>query len=204
MTRMLLWEIDATAGADSAWVSVEGDALTAEGRIAALLPHPFWLTYRLETAARFVTVAMDVEARWGDGSTSLVLRNEAGRWTANGTERADLAGAEDVDLAACPLTNVMPIRRYGLHREPGAHEFLMAFIEVPALRVVPNRQRYSHVRDLPDGGAVVRYESGSFRSDLTVDEEGFVEDYPQLGRRVTPRQAVDGIRAAGPGSSRPG
>ena len=80
----------------------------------------------------------------------------------------------------------------------------MAFIEVPALRVVPSRQRYTHVGRRDDGVAVVRYESGSFRSELTIDADGLVIDYPQLGRRMSRTGVAPGIRAAGPGSVRPG
>jgi hypothetical protein len=61
----------------------------------------------------------------------------------------------------------------------------MAFIQVPTLEVTPNRQRYTFLRRV-DAGAKVRYASGSFRSDLTIDEDGFVLDYPQLGRRFAP------------------
>jgi hypothetical protein len=73
--RMFLWEIDETAGADSAWVWLEEDRLRAEGRVAALLPHPHWVTYRLETRDRFVTARMEVEAHSADGSATLDLRN---------------------------------------------------------------------------------------------------------------------------------
>lgn len=33
-------------------------------------------------------------------------------------------------------------------------------------------------------GAIVRYPSGAFQSDLTIDADGFVVEYPQLGRRI--------------------
>ena len=35
----------------------------------------------------------------------------------------------------------------------------------------------------PLGGNRIRYESDSFRADLTVDDQGFVLDYPGLARR---------------------
>jgi len=34
------------------------------------------------------------------------------------------------------------------------------------------------------GAALVQYRSGSFESELTIDAEGFVVDYPRLGRRL--------------------
>ena len=201
--RMLLWSIDEIAGFDTAWASIDGECLTAEGQQSGLMPMPYWVRYRLETDARFVTTRMTIESRWETGAATLDLRREDGRWSDDGERRPDLDEALDVDLAGCPLTNAMPILRHGLHRGQGDHAFLMAFIEVPNLRVVPSRQRYTHIRMLTGGGAVVRYRSGSFQSDLTIDADGFVVDYPKLGRRLEPRPSEPGVRAAGPGSARP-
>ena len=200
---MLLWEIDETAGFDTAWASVSDGRLHADGRSSGLRPEPYWVSYRLETAAEYATQLMVVTARWIGGSATMELRRDGGRWTVNGEDRPDLADALDCDLAACPLTNTMPILRHDLHRRTGDHDFLMAFIEVPSLRVLPSRQRYVHQRLLPGGGAVVRYASGSFSSDLVIDADGFVAEYPQLGRRVQAADLPSGIRASGPGSSRP-
>ena len=184
--RLLVWEIDETAGFDSAWATIDGSRLRAEGRAVGLRPRPTWIDYRLETGNGFVTRAMDVQARWDGGAASLRLRNDGGAWSVNGESRPDLDGALDCDLMACPLTNTMPILRHGLHREPGEHELLMAFIAIPTLEVTPNRQRYTFLRRLPDAGGEVRYASDGFRSDLTIDGDGFVVDYPQLGRRIKP------------------
>jgi hypothetical protein len=78
----------------------------------------------------------------------------------------------------------MPVLRYRLHREPGRHDLVMAWVRLPELVVVRSGQRYEHVRRNADATAVVRYTSGSFTADLTVDEAGFVVDYPQLAHRV--------------------
>lgn len=188
LDRFLAWEIEATAGFDSAWVSLDGRRLVAEGRTAGQLPTPYWTAYRLDTGDDFVTASMHVESRWREGATSLDLRRDpSGGWTVNGAPRPDLATALDCDLAGCPLTNTMPVLRHALLRQPGDHELLMAFIDVPSLRVVPSRQRYTHVRAGDPSGAVIKYRSGSFESDLTFDGDGFVLDYPQLGRRVEPQ-----------------
>jgi hypothetical protein len=163
--RLLVWSIEATAGFDTAWAALDEGRLEAEGRAGGLLPSPYWISYRLLTASRFVTARVLVEARWEDGSAKLDLRRGRHGWTVNGASRPDLDEAVDCDLGACPLTNTMPIIRHDLHREAGDHEFLMAFIEVPGLRVVPSRQRYTHIRRAA-GAAVVRYSSGSFREKL--------------------------------------
>jgi PPOX class probable F420-dependent enzyme len=185
VSRLYRWSIDATLGEDSAWVDIGRDGLIVDGHIVAGLPEPHTVEYELEVDGDLVTRTMTVRVRRASGASAIDLRNLAGRWVVDGVARPDLDGALDVDLAGCPLTNVMPIRRHDLVRREGSHELLMAFVEVPELRVIPDRQRYTHVRSQADG-AIVRYESGDFRSDLSVDAEGFVIDYPRLGRRTDP------------------
>lgn len=188
--RLLVWAIDETAGFDSAWVTIEGSRLSAEGRAVGLQPTPFWTTYLLETDDRFVTARVRVESRWDGGAATLDLRRDDRGWTANGESRHDLAAALDCDLAACPLTNTMPVLRHDLLSRVEDVEFVMAFIEVPSLQVDLSRQRYTHVAAAEDGTAIVKYRSGTFESDLTFDAAGFVIDYPQLGRRIRPGPAV--------------
>jgi hypothetical protein len=183
---LLVWTIDETAGFDTAWARIEGTRLIAEGRAAGLLPVPFWTTYSLETGDDFVTARVQVESRWAGGSAALDLRRDGAGWTVNGERRHDLAGALDCDLAACLLTNTMPVLRHDLLASPGDHELTIAFIEIPALRVVPSRQRYTQVTPGRPSEAVVKFRSGAFESDLVFDADGFVLDYPQLGRRVIP------------------
>ncbi len=97
-----------------------------------------------------------------------------------------LHAALDCDLALSPLTNTMPVLRHGLLRGGGPLEFLMAWISVPDLSVVPSRQRYTFVRT--DGlVSVVRYESvgGNFAAEIVFDEDGLVVEYPGLGHRLS-------------------
>jgi uncharacterized protein len=186
--RMLIWSVDEIAGFDAAWASIEGRRLHADGRAAGLVPDPYWVSYELETADEFVTRRLVVESRRAGATVALDLRRDAAGWTVDGEPRPDLDAALDCDLGACPLTNTMPILRHDLHRGAGDVSLVMAFVEVPSLRVVPSRQRYTHLRTTATG-AVVRYRSDGFESDLEIDRDGFVVVYPQLGRRVSPSRA---------------
>jgi uncharacterized protein len=195
--RLLVWSIDETDGFDACWASIDGTRLSAEGRAVAQRPASWWLSYRLETGDDFVHRLLVVESRWEGGAATLELRRDDGGeprrsvWTANGEPRPDLAAALDCDLMACPLTNTMPVLRHGLHRAAGDRTFLMAFVQVPDLRVVANEQRYAHLEERADG-ALVRYRSDGFQSDLTIDGDGFVVDYPRLGRRLPARAPAIG------------
>jgi hypothetical protein len=185
---LLLWSIEESAGFDSAWAALdlERRTLAAEGHADGQRPEPYSLAYTFESGPDWITKRMHVRSRTATGSRELELRRTPAGWTVDGRERQDLADALDCDLGLCPLTNTMPILRHGLLEPAASVELLMAFIRVPSLEVVANRQRYTHVRRLPGGGALIRYESGTFRSDLTIDPDGFVVDYPQLGHRLAP------------------
>nr|BFD95828.1 putative glycolipid-binding domain-containing protein [Kitasatospora sp. Xyl93] len=180
------WRVTETAGLETSWIDLGPHALTAHGRAAAAEPAPYWLDYRLETGDGFTTRRMHVTARTPDTTRTLDLRRDehTGRWSVDGTERPDLTGALDCDLGLSPLTNTPPVLRHALHQRPGEHHFLMAWIRVPDLVVVPSRQTYTHLRRHPDGRATVRYASGGYRADLLLDTDGLVDDYPGLAHRI--------------------
>ena len=182
--------------AEQAHVRTDGDRLTASGVQLGVVPVPYRLDYRLGTAGRWVTRSLDVDVVGAGWRRSAHLaRDDAGRWTyraqaegtvdlpGTGCDAGPLHGALDCDLGLSPLTNTMPILRHGLHREPGAVDLTLAWVSVPDLAVHASQQRYEHVRTTA-AGAGVRFSSGSFTADLTVDADGFVVDYPDLARRV--------------------
>ena len=181
--RHLVWQVVETAGFEAAWLSLDGMALRATGRAVGQLPEPYWLEYTLETDERAATTRLKVTATTAGARHELDLRRDDSAWSVNGEPRADLAGALDCDLACSPVTNTMPIIRHGLQHGPGAHRFVMAFVEVPTLRVVASQQSYTHLGPMDDT-ALVRYASGTFVSDLVVDRDGLVVDYPMMAHRV--------------------
>ncbi|WP_285113730.1 putative glycolipid-binding domain-containing protein [Leifsonia sp. fls2-241-R2A-40a] len=164
-------------------------------------------SWSLETGPSWVTTRLDV-AVFGRGfSRRLVLVRDAhGRWTSEAAQEGvrthqgeelddpgiaggeSLDGADDCDLALCPVTNTMPILRLGAHRQEVAEtRFVMAWVALPSLAVIRSEQLYrSGPYDPAAGHAVVRYTSATrdFTSELTVDHDGVVIDYPQLARRI--------------------
>jgi uncharacterized protein len=80
----------------------------------------------------------------------------------------------------------MPVLRHGLLEQDGSFDFVMAWVAVPSLAVHSSRQRYTALRDLPEGRRLIRYEGldSDFSAELTFDADGLVIDYPGLGRRI--------------------
>lgn len=104
----------------------------------------------------------------------------SGQWgEINGARRPELDGCSDVDLAATPFTNTLPIRRLRIEVGDTA-DIRVARVDHETLEVVPEVQRYTRV-------ALDRWryedESG-FVAELAVDAHGLVLDYPGLFRRL--------------------
>lgn len=154
------------------------------------------LSWSLDATAGWVTRTLAVTVH-GDGwmRSLLLARADDGTWTGDTTTRGDadlpspglvdreaLRGALDCDLGLCPATNTMPIRRLGLlDADVPDTSLVMAWVEVPSLRVIRSDQVYGSA-----GPGRVRYRSYSrdFHAELTVDEHGVVLDYPGLARRI--------------------
>ncbi|MFI7612471.1 putative glycolipid-binding domain-containing protein [Nonomuraea terrae] len=158
----------------------EGDGPHADGLAVHELPGgPARVAYRLTADEGGRTRRLSVEV----GGRALVIAGDGrGAWTdAGGRPLPGLSGCVDVDISTTPLTNTLPIRRLGL--APGAAaDLLVVYVDVPDLEPRAVTQRYTC---LGRSGAVTvyRYESGSFRADITVDDHGLVVDYPGLWRR---------------------
>lgn len=144
-----------------------------------------WHTRRIVVTAtgknwsRYLDLSRSAASDW---SSETAVRGEADLPSPGIARDVDLRGAVDCDLGKCPLTNVMPIRRLGL-LQGGVPEtaLLMAWIEVPSLRVVRSDQVYAS----GSAAGIVRYTNYSrdFDAELTVDPRGVVITYPDLATR---------------------
>ncbi|MDE3725100.1 putative glycolipid-binding domain-containing protein [Nocardiopsis sp. N85] len=169
--------------------------------LGALMPEPDG--YRLEAgeavvdggAGYFVRFGVRADLAWATrevrvevvsarGLTSVLLNAQGGHWTdADGRPLPELVGCLDVDVAATPLTNTLPIRRLGLR--PGEYrDIAVVWIDVPSLRVRRVRQRYTR-HPAENGLEVYTYRDplhGEYR--LSVDGDGVVVDYERFARRL--------------------
>jgi len=141
---------------------------------------PYGVSYDIRCDEDWRVTQFHVEAVHGD---RLALASPApGLWlAADGTERADLAGCIDIDLAGTPFTNTLPIRRLGeALAEPT--ELRMLYVPFDTFEPFPDAQRYRAI----EAGRLYRYEAvdRTFAADLPLDEDGLVLDYPTLFRRL--------------------
>ena len=159
---------------ETADVSMSADGCHVDGLIDGAAE----TRYAIDTDAGWATRTVRVAT----ATTSLVLFADGrGHWTEGDGRVLDrLSGAIDVDITATPLTNTLPIWRLGLRVGESA-DVLTAYIDVPELTVVADPQRYTRLDERS-----YRFESqgGDFARDITIDDAGFVVDYPGLFRRA--------------------
>jgi hypothetical protein len=135
------------------------------------------------------TVRLDADdGRWrvtaseqGDLDAALTAAGHPGAGLPGAEDPDRLYGAFDVDLTGSPLTNTLPVRRLGLLKSQAgvAHRVSVAWVLLPSLEVIRVDQIYTAL-----DGHRVRCAGETFNADLTLDDEGFVVDYPGLAERV--------------------
>ena len=202
LPKALFWQRTDAAGSEHVVLS-DRAGLHARGTMVAATPVPFALRYELYTDESWVTARLEVTVEGAGFVRSARLERAAGRWRVTATEQGDLdatlvaagrsragmPGAEDpsrlqaafdVDLGFSPLTNTLPVRRLGLlGADDQEHTVQVAWVLVPSLEVVAGEQSYRTISDRQ-----VRFRSGSFAADLTLDADGYVLTYPGLAARV--------------------
>jgi hypothetical protein len=193
--RVLAWVGDDDPGRiETASIRFGADGMQAIGGARTASYVTDW---ELEVGDGWRTRALHVTARgFGWWRTLDLRRSPEGEWDANAQRSGDVdlsapgladsstvTRALDCDLGLCPVTNTMPIRRLGLldSDEPET-ALVMAWVEVPSLRVIRSEQAYASVTI--GGRRRVRFRSldGDFAADLEVDADGVVVDYPGIGR----------------------
>ncbi len=130
---------------------------------------PFRVEYRVLADRDGLTTAAHVRDLRGFATRTLALERSAkGAWTVDGVAVRTLKGCTDIDLGCSPSTNTLPIRR--LRLGIGATQTIKAaWVRFPDLTVAKADQTYARLDEF-----TYRYASGTFSSELTVDDDGLV------------------------------
>ena len=196
---VLTWQAHGAPRMESARVQVTDRGLKAAGRVVggSCPEHPaFSASYDLLLGADGVTRRLSMRSVVAQGERQVSLtRNAEGFWLVDhgqGPRRAEFDGALDVDVVLSPLFNTLVVRRLGLHSvaEPGipSADVPVVYVTLPELTVSGEVLHYAVGPEVvaPGAGAgrVVSVRTPLGSAELTVDDEGFVLDYPGLAARV--------------------
>jgi uncharacterized protein len=168
------------------WCSVRdpGTGRMIEGvALVALEGVPWRVDYTIEIDAAGRTHRASIRAAGaarGDGAqqTLELEANGAGSWRRNGALIIDTPDCLDIDLGFSPVTNSLPIWRLGL--DVGARaDIRVAWVLFPSFEVVEGRQTYERLDEV-----TWRYRSEGFAADLTVGDDGLVDDYARYWHAI--------------------
>ena len=180
--RHIRWRPARGAGLEHVTLSETRQGYAAHGvAIGARGGTPYGLAWRLETDRGWNTTALWLTNT--DGVSLALAGDGTGNWradTAEGPPLPDFAGCIDVDIAATPFTNTLPIRRLGLKVGESAH-IRVLYLPVPSLEPQVVEQRYTRL-----GKRRWLYEGlfRGFQAELETDADGIVVDYPETFVRI--------------------
>ncbi|MEV6102397.1 putative glycolipid-binding domain-containing protein [Nocardia sp. NPDC051981] len=182
---ILTWRAHNASRMESVRVVLSGNRIRAAGRIIAgdCEDHPaFSASYDLVTDESGVTKRLSLRSTLASGERhASIARDEENYWlidAGNTHVRSTFGGALDVDVVLSPFFNTLPIRRYGLAHASEDVQVPVVYVRLPDLLVQEASLVYSSG---PDGIHVLSPVSSAT---VTVDEDGFLLDYPGLAERI--------------------
>jgi hypothetical protein len=178
-SHVVLWRRIDRTGCESARLVTLGDSFRLEGTAVFLeVESPCRLDYSVVCDRDWTSLRGEVSGWVGDEEVEIrIERDASGRFRLNGNERREVEGSVDLDLNFSPSTNLLPIRRLGLHvgEEAGV---TAAWLRFPSFDLVPLAQTYRRL-----GPSTYLYASeGGFSAELEVNASGLVTFYPGFCR----------------------
>jgi len=183
---ILTWRAHDLPRMESVRVQLSGNRIKAYGRIvaAATPSHPaFSASYDLVTDEGGATKRLSLTVTLAERERQLsIARDEENMWMvqdhSNQTKRSKFEGALDVDVVFSPLFNALPIRRTGVYKTAGSISLPVVYVRLPDLSVELETITYSN----SDAG--FKLNSPVANTTITVDDDGFILDYPGLATRI--------------------
>ncbi|WP_299562852.1 putative glycolipid-binding domain-containing protein [uncultured Mycolicibacterium sp.] len=182
---VLTWRAYGVPRMESVRVQLSGNRIKAHGRIVAAAAGDipaFSASYDLVTDESGGTKRLSLMVTLAERERQMsIARDEENMWLVQdhqGLKRAPFDGALDVDVVLSPFFNTLPIRRLGLHHRVERVSVPVVYVRLPQLLVEPATITYNST------GAGIEVNSPVADETLTVDEHGFLIDYPGLAERI--------------------
>lgn len=164
------------------WLYKSAEGSVADGWIVHSGEDGYRIHYKIEVDASWRTRKVEL-TKWGEQVRTIQLHSDGdGHWSDHqGNEIPSLNGCIDVDLYASPFTNTIAMQRLALN--PSQSETInVVFVGLPELKTEPVRQKYTMINE-----GLYRYDGleTGFTTELPVDSQGFVIDYPNFFHRIS-------------------
>jgi hypothetical protein len=183
---ILTWRAHDDPRMESVRVQLSGNRIKAYGRIVSAatdsLP-AFSASYDLVTDEAGATKRLSLTVTMAQRERQLsIARDEENMWLVQDhsgiKSRAAYDGALDVDVVFSPFFNALPIRRTGLYQRADSVSVPVVYVWLPDLTVAGMSIGYSSAED------GIKLHSPVADTTVTVDDDGFIVDYPGLAERI--------------------
>ncbi|HET7003051.1 MAG TPA: putative glycolipid-binding domain-containing protein [Puia sp.] len=146
----------------------------------------FRIEYEIRTDRKWQTLFVKISTEI-DGETLLtVLEKKNGHWYLNGKSAPEFEAAAFVDISLTPFTNTLPIKGVRWTKEPRTIDVI--YFDMMAGEVKLVQQIY---KALDESHYFFSTADGSFQETITVDSDGFVDDYPGLFKMIAKQKMPD-------------
>ncbi len=187
---ILTWRAHDLPRMESVRVQLSGNRIKAYGRIvaAATSSHPaFSASYDLVTDDSGATKRLSLTVTLAERERQLnIARDEENMWLVQDKQnqgmRLPYGGALDVDVIYSPFFNALPIRRTRLYQHGESISLPVVYVRLPELTVETVTIDYSS--EAPNPAAGIKLKSPVAETTITVDDDGFIRDYPGLAERI--------------------
>lgn len=184
---MLTWRAQDVSRMESVRIQVSGNRIKANGRIvAAATPgnSAFGAYYDLQTDETGATKRLGMTVTSAERERVISFaRDDENMWLVTdhqGERRAAYNGALDVDVEFSPFFNALPIRRLSLQQRADSVALPVVYVNLPEMSVTAAVVNYTSTGTL-DG---IKLRSPISDTTVSVDEDGFIVDYPGLAERI--------------------
>ncbi len=142
---------------------------------------PFRLHYEIQCDAHYRVQQVTISLVGKEAIT--LTTNGTGNWFDKDNQPLpSLDGCYEIDITATPFTNTLPIRR--LDWQPGQSRSLdMVYISIPDFTIERATQQYTCLEQ-HENGSLFEYSQPGFSAILPIEADGFVQNYPNLFRRL--------------------
>ncbi|WP_160847724.1 putative glycolipid-binding domain-containing protein [Pontibacillus yanchengensis] len=181
MSQRIIWQNKETAGCEYVHIIEDDESIIAKGTVLFVEKgQPYQVNYEIEVDQHWITKGVRIQLNEAYKELNLQTNNK-GKWCLNGNRVKDMDGTIDVDLSVTPLSNTLPIKRC-TWREGETKTFQMLYIDIPSFDLKKLKQTYTYIgRD--NNQRTFRYTCQDYKTTISVDEDGFVIEYPNLFTR---------------------
>lgn len=140
----------------------------------------YGVDYQLVADDKWKIRFFSIECKQGHKNYSLHAHKINELWVIDECEHPELNDCFDIDISVTPFTNTLPINRLKL--EVGEQkEISVLYINPLEERFTPLIQQYERVSE---DTYLYRNLGTEFESEIIVDKNGFVLEYPKLYQRI--------------------